>query len=202
MKGMNIKMKISTKLKKLFSKKNKEISPSRKLCNAIQRDYWGCDDNGQYLPLGKKGFLDREFCINEKTYSTVSSDQSNVSIKITVKDADDKDVFRLTLLYGEKEGCDNEHIIYIERFQRLSEHSCGIGSEMARFIRELAENYGFKIIGVHPCATINEKMGYMSQEKLKEFYERHLNSDHVKLEFMRNSDCIKYINYGQVGKSL
>lgn len=175
---------------KLF--KTPEISPSRKLCNDIQDDYWGYDKDNHYTLLDKKGFLDRDICINGENYNIVSSEQNNASFKLTVKNANNVDVFNLVILYGVNS--DNQDIIYIERFYRLSDNRCGIGKAMANYVRELAESRGFNIIGVHSVAEFDESRGTMNQEQLDAFYTNYLNGNNVKYIPMKNSDSLIYVN--------
>lgn len=185
---------------KLFSsnlKINKKETPSRKLCDDIQHDYWGLDQNNRYTLLSKKGFLEDEFCINEQKYSVVSSEQNNCSFKIAVEDIYSKKIFEMQILYGNKSNSSDQHIIYIERFCRLSDHSCGIGRQMAIYIRKLAESRGFQVIGVHPVAEIVGNKGYMNQENLEKFYKQYLNGKSVKLEFMNNSNNISYVDFNE-----
>lgn len=177
---------------------NEKETPSRKLCDDIQNDYWGFNQDNRYTLLNKKGFLEKELCINGQKYNVVSSEQNNTSFKITVEDIYNKRVFSMQILYGKKCDSSDQHIIYIERFCRLSDHSCGIGKEMAIYIRELAESRGFQIIGVHPVAEAVADKGYMDQENLEKFYEKYLNGENVKLEFMNNSDCVSPVGWKEI----
>lgn len=177
---------------KLFKSKvtiNKKETPSRKLCDDIQNDYWGSNRNN------RNGFLEKELCIDGNKYYVVSSEQSDCSFKITVENTYNTKVFSMQILYGKKRDSNDQHIIYIERFCRLSDHSCGIGKEMAIYIRNLAESRGFQIIGVHPVAETVADKGYMNQENLKKFYKKYLNGENVKLEFMDNSDCVSSVGW-------
>lgn len=182
---------IKSILDKIF--KNPQMSPSRKLCNDIQDDYWGYDQDKHYTLLNKKGFLDKELCINGKKYNVVSREQTNASFGLTVKDANNVDVFNLVILYGKNS--DNQDIIYIERFCRLSDQRCGIGKAMANYVKELAESRGFGIIGLHSVAEYDKRRDTMNQEQLDAFYTNYLNGNNVKYVPMNDSGSLTSIEY-------
>ena len=168
---------------------NEQETPSRKLCDDIQNDYWGSNRDN------RNGFLEKELFIDGQKYNVVSSEQSDSSFKVMVEDEYNTKVFSMQILYGIKRDSNDQHIIYIERFCRLNEHSCGIGKEMAIYIRNLAESRGFQIIGVHPVAETVANKGYMNQEELEKFYKKYLNGENVRLEFLDNSDCISSVGW-------
>lgn len=113
------------------------------------------------------------------------------TFELDVKDVTGKRVFIAVLLYGPRRSNPYQHMLYIEAFQRLTDHRCGIGKEMAKYIREMAESRGFNVIGVHAVAAPFTCIDAMDQEQLKEFYKKYLNGKKVSLEFMENNDDVE-----------
>ena len=173
---------------------SKRDSPSERLCAAILRDYWCYDEYGKLKPSYGKGFLDRELLISGNKYNVVSKSPVNDSFELIVKDDSGKKVFSTKILYGQYVTNPNHHILYIDDFCRYTPQRQGVGKEMAKYIRELAENMGFTIIGVHIVAQPNLYKDAMNQEQLKAFYDNYLNSKNVRLESMENGNCVSSID--------
>lgn len=193
-----IKNLINKKLK-YKSEINERESPSRKLCDDIPRDYYGINQSGHFVRLvNKNGFLNNEFCINGIKYSSICGVVNDELFEIIIKDKAKRDVFLLEVLYGVNLNNPNQHMLYINKFCRLSGQKCGMGSRMADFIKDLAESRGFRIIGVNPVAVEDGNNEYMNQEELVDFYERHLNGNNVKLEIMKNSDCVSSVGWKDI----
>lgn len=166
-------------------------TPSQQLWDDIQRDYYCCDEMGNYKLSDEKGFLDKEVFINGNKYCLVPCDLSSCSFRLNVTNEADDTVFSVVILYGQNVCDSNQHILYIQEFYRLTECRCGIGKEMAKYIREMAESRGFSIIGVHAVAEPYAHIDAMNQEQLENFYKEYLNGENVRLELMENSDCVK-----------
>lgn len=178
--------------KPVTSKRN---SPSERLCDDIQRDYRRDDGEGNLRPFDGKGFLDKQLFINGNKYDVVPQSPTNDSFELIVKDESGKTVFSAKIFYGPCVTDPDCHILYIDDFCRKTPYRQGIGKEMAKYIRELAENRGFTIIGIHIVAQPNLYEDAMSDEQLKVFYNNYLNGKNVKLESMENSDCVGSVDW-------
>lgn len=169
------------------------------MVNDIQKDYLRYDErDGRIKPIANEnGFLEYKFSINGKNYRTISSERTNSSFKLTVKDVmKHEKVFEVEILYGKIYNND-QHILFIQDFHRVSNEPEGVGKSMAMFIRNLAESRGFNQIWVHPVHSDEKDKEYMSEEDLKKFYKKYLNSDKVKLEFKENCDGIVWISWNE-----
>ena len=183
---------IKSFFKKAKATADKEITPSKKLWDDIQKDYYYYDEIGNYKLSNQKGFLNKELLINGNKYYFVPCCLESTTFKLEVKDEADKDVFTVKILYGPRCSKPNQHVLYIETFQRLTDYRCGIGKEMLKYVREMAESRGFNVIVVNAVAMPCTCKDAMNQEQLEKFYEKYLNGTNVSLEFMNNSDDVGY----------
>ncbi len=185
-------------LKSVICKRN---SPSERLCDDIQRDYLHICEKENLKQSNKKGTLDKYLIINGNKYYVVPVYPSNNSFELVVKDESGEEVFCATILYGLYRTDQNQHtkksqhILYIEKFSRKTPHRKGIGKEMAKYIRELAESRGFTIIGAHIVALFDPIRDTMKQEDLEVFYRNFLNGKNVRFVPMENSDCIDSVDW-------
>ena len=182
-------------IKKLFKNKlnqtmAEEYTPCKKLWDDIQRDYYFCDEMGNYRPTGQKGFLNKELFLKGNKYYVIPRYFDSGTLKLIVEDESENDVFSVVILYGSRFSNPNQYILYIEDFSRLTDSRCGIGTEMLEYIKRMAKDRGFNIIGVHAVAAPNACKGAMNQEQLEAFYEEKLNDKSIRLEYMNNSDDV------------
>lgn len=172
--------------------KHEENTPSKKLWRDIQKDYYYCDELGRCKLSDQKGFLDKELFINGNVYHVVPCNFGSGTFELGVKDAAGNSVFKVVVLYGPHRSNPQQHVLYIDSFNRLTDHRCGIGKEMAEYIRKMAESRGFNVIGVHAVAAPYECKEAMNQKQLEEFYKKYLNGKNVSLKFMENSDHVEF----------
>lgn len=163
--------------KSMFKKKQ---TPSQRLYKALL-------DNGGF----EKNIKDK----NGKLHKIESDKPSNEYFELRVKSCEDESVvFNAVIMYGVDREDKNKNIIYIEKFGRQTEEAYGIGKEVAKFIREIAEKYRFQYIQCNAVATFNPMMKYLEQEKLEEFYFKYMNGKKVIFEIVPNSDHIDFFD--------
>lgn len=190
-------------IKKIRSVNCKRNSPSEKLCDDIQRDYLCTFEKENFEQSNQKRILEKDLIINGNKYYIIPVSPSNTSFDLVVKDEYGEEVFCATIIYGiycserGRHSKNNEHILYIDKFRRKTQCRKGIGREMAKYIRELAESRGFTIIGAHIVASFNPFNNTMQQEELEAFYKKYLNGKNVKFVPMNNSDCIDSVDWNR-----
>lgn len=108
-----------------------------------------------------------------------------------ISNIDNTEMFFAELSYGKDRMDSNIHIIHIDKFGRTTKDSLGLGKEVAIFIREIAEEFGFQYIQCHAKAAIYPPENkYLNQEQLELFYEKYLNGKNTSFKLVKNSSHI------------